>query len=65
MSISNSELTNNSAGFGGAITVDSGSVFISNSTLTNNRADVRGGAIDVLWPGSVFISDCELTYNSA
>ncbi len=77
MSISNSELTNNSADFGGAIYVDSsGSVSISNSELTNNNADIDSGAIYVgsgsvltnnnsggaiINSGSVSISNSELT----
>ena len=62
--ISNSELTNNSAKYGGAIHVDSGSVSISNSELTNNSADLDGGAISV-YSGSVSISNSTLTHNSA
>ncbi len=65
MSIYDSELTNNSAKYGGgAIDVNSGSMSISNSELTNNSVDNYGGAISVP-SGSVSISDCELTHNSA
>ncbi len=49
------ELTNNSADYGGAIDVDSGSVSISDSELTNNSADWNGGAIEC-YSGSVSIS---------
>ncbi len=69
MFISNCELTNNNARFGGAIYVInygdlSGNVSISDSELINNTADY-GGAISTFGSVSVFISNCELTKNSA
>ncbi|XP_064390017.1 uncharacterized protein LOC135337926 [Halichondria panicea] len=65
VSISNCELTNNSAGWnGGAIYVRSSSVSISGSTLTNNSADKFGGAIDV-YSSNVSISDSMLKNNTA
>ncbi|XP_064397227.1 uncharacterized protein LOC135344071 [Halichondria panicea] len=60
--ISASRLTNNTAVYGGAICVYSGSVYISNSTLINNSAS-SGGAI--YSSGSVSILNSILTNNKA
>ena len=64
VSISGSILTNNRAKFdGGAISVNSGNMYISNSTLSNNSAST-GGAIRVS-TSSASISNSELTNNIA
>ena len=64
MSISNSELTNNSADYdGGAIRVDTGSsVSISNIVLTNNVAN-DGGVIAVFRSSTLIIKNTDITNN--
>ncbi len=64
VTISNSELTNNSAYYGGAIDVYSGNVSIFNSKLIYNSADYDGGVI-YAYSGIVSISNSELTNNVA
>ncbi|XP_064397236.1 uncharacterized protein LOC135344080 [Halichondria panicea] len=62
--INNTEFNYNSAEYGGAVEVVSGTVVITWCTFTNNKASQVGGAISVV-STSVFISNCELTKNSA
>jgi hypothetical protein len=61
VTITNSTITNNSAGFGGGIN-NSGTVTITNSTITNNSATVGGGIRNV---GTVNITNSTITNNSA
>ncbi|XP_064388888.1 probable outer membrane protein pmp6 [Halichondria panicea] len=58
MSISNSELTNNSAGYsGGEISVYSGSVSISNTNITNNMASLNISQSNVTFTGMNIVSN--------
>ncbi len=73
LSVSNSELTRNSAhfdtknlfsGYGGSVYVHTGNLVISNSKLTNNKAFTGGGGVFVL-DGIVYITTSNFTNTTA
>jgi hypothetical protein len=60
-----STVTNNATrlyGFGGGIYIPTGTATLRNDVLTGNHADLGGGVAS--W-GSLVVSDCQLTRNSA
>jgi len=64
VTVSNSTLSVNSAGFGGGIDCWAGTVTVSNCNLTGNSAAI-GGGIDSFFYATVAVSNSNLTGNSA
>ncbi len=64
LSVSNSVLRNNSAGYGGAICNSAGSVAIARSEIVSNSSSVHGGGIYSI-DGSILIQDSTVSNNTA
>jgi hypothetical protein len=62
MTIANCTISNNTAGYGGAMKLTSGNTTISNTSFTSNNGTAHAGAIDL--SGTLVVSGCTFTSNT-